>query len=85
MLDGCSPASPPSVRAHGLRADQADPGALRVVVDLPSVPKNTSMSSSVKKSGAPVRAVEDARFPSRCHMLGHGRSGSSARCAPRET
>ena len=55
MLDGCRPASPPSLRAHcGLRPDQADAGAVGVVVDLPGGREEaSSMSRSVKKSGAP--------------------------------
>ena len=42
-----------AARPLRLRADQAHAGAARVVVHLPARAKNMSMSSAVKKSGAP--------------------------------
>ena len=54
MLDGCSPASPPSVRAHnGFGPINLTPVRLELKCTSHWVAKNVSMYSGLKYSGAP--------------------------------
>ena len=82
MLDGCRPASPPSVRAHSrLRADQAHAGAAGVVVHFPVGGEEGVDVAGREEVGCAMRAVEHADVP--VSAVGRNRPSAWQRQRPR--
>ena len=71
MFDGCSPASPPSVRAHcGFGPDQPHAGAVGVEVHRRSRCRRACRVRAGEELGRRVRPVGHRDLPARAPMLG---------------